>query len=88
MSGDVFSPLTIPVLGDGSVVVQWNVLLALSVSYLLELLERPITRITRLNFRQNAETIYCAGFKLLECDIFCWGLIISIFERTVQQVCA
>ena len=87
MSGDVFSPLTIPVLGDGRVVVQWNVLLALSVSYLLELLERPITRITRLDFGQNVEAIYCAGFKLLERDIFCWGSIIPIFERTVQQVC-
>ena len=82
MPSDVFSPLTISVLSDRGVVVQRNVLLALQVCDLPEFLERPVTRITRLNFSQDVETIYGVSFKLLEGDIFCWRTIISAFEGT------
>lgn len=51
MSSDIFPSLIIPGLGDGRVVVQWDVLLALRLCDLFELLKWPITRITRLDFR-------------------------------------
>jgi hypothetical protein len=51
MSSNIFPSLIIPGLGDGSVVVQWDVLFALRLGDLSELLKRPITCITRLDFR-------------------------------------
>lgn len=77
MSGDVFPPLIIPGLGDGGVVIQRDVLLALCLCDLFELLKWPITRITRLDFRQYIEAIYCAGFKSFKGYVLCWRSIIS-----------
>ena len=51
MSRNIFLSLIIPGLGDGRVVVQWDVLLALRLCDLFELLKWPITCITRLDFR-------------------------------------
>jgi hypothetical protein len=79
MSRDVFLPLTIPVLGDGRVVVQWNVLVALQFCDLFEFFEWPITCITRFNFCQYVEAIYRTGFEFLEGNVFCWWLVVSVF---------
>ena len=83
MSGDVFHPLIVPGLGDGRVVVQWDVLLALRLCDLFELFKWPITRITRLNLRQYIEAIYCASFKLFKSNVLCWRSIIS--EQMIRE---
>jgi hypothetical protein len=78
MSDDIFLPLTVPVLGDGRVVVQRNMFVALQLRDLFEFLEWSITRMTRFDFRQNVEPINRACFELLEGDVFCWWPIISV----------
>lgn len=83
MSGDVFPPLFIPGLGNGGVVIQWDMLLALCLCDLFELLKWPITGIARLNFGQYIEAIYCAGFKPFEGNVLCWWSIIS--EQMIRK---
>jgi len=52
---------------------------------LFELIEWPITRITRFNFGKDTEAIYGAGFELFDSDIFCGWLVISVFESVHHE---